>query len=219
MRMTAALHPYDHLFSQISVNRLSLKNRLVMGPMGNTAMVDAAGCPSSKMIAYFEARARGGAGLLISGLVPVSPKSDPAIDQPGSFACFPRMDGTRGVMAGWRDLAESIHARGARFFIQLTAGLGRVGSPECLPTRWRLPVSASWNPNFYIPQILCRSDRRLGSDGRREAGAETGCSRTAVQLPILRPGAIRWRPFPALPPAGGVNARLASATASGAPRL
>jgi 2-enoate reductase len=31
-----------------------------------------------------------------------------------------------------------------------------VGSPECVTKRWRLPVSASWNPNFYVPQIPCR---------------------------------------------------------------
>jgi 2-enoate reductase len=43
LRMTGALHPYDHLFSPICVNRLNLKNRLVMGPMGNMSMVDEAG--------------------------------------------------------------------------------------------------------------------------------------------------------------------------------
>ena len=127
LRMTGALHPYDYLFSSITVGRLNLKNRLVMGPMGNLSMADAAGRPTSKVIAYFEARARGGTGLLVSGLVPASPASDPAIGQFGGFAWFPRMGGTRGVAAGWRDLAESVHAHGSRFCVQPTAGLGRVG--------------------------------------------------------------------------------------------
>ena len=160
-RMTVDLHPYDRLFSTVEVNRLELGNRIIMGPMGNLSMVDATGRPDAKMIAYFAARAAGGAGLLITGLVPVSPACDPSVPQPDGIAWFPRISGARSLLAGWRDLAESVHAHGARIFIQLTAGLGRVGSPECLPLRWRLPVSASWNPNYYVPQIPCRplSDR------------------------------------------------------------
>ncbi|MGD8626004.1 MAG: FAD-dependent oxidoreductase, partial [Anaerolineae bacterium] len=65
-------------------------------------------------------------------------------------------DGSRSVLAGWRDLAQGIQAHGAHFFIQLSAGAGRVGSPECVTQRWRLPVSASWNPNFYLPAVPCR---------------------------------------------------------------
>ncbi len=150
------LHPYHRLFSPFTVNRLTLPNRIVMGPMGNLSMAEPSGRPSEQMIAYFEARARGGAGLLISGLVPVSPATDPSVLQPGGAAWFPRIDGSRAVLAGWRDLVEAVHAFGSRFFIQLTPGLGRVGSPECLPQRWRLPVSSSWNPNFYVPQVTSR---------------------------------------------------------------
>ncbi len=154
--MTSRLHPYDRLFSPITVNGLEIRNRLVMGPMGNVSMADETGRPGAKMIAFFEERARGGVGLVTSGLVPVSPESDPSVMQPGGLAFLPRIGGSRSVFAGWRDLSDAIHAHGARFFIQLTAGLGRVGSPECVSRRWRLPVSSSWNPNFYIPQIPCR---------------------------------------------------------------
>ena len=154
--MASHLHPYDHLFSPITINNLEIPNRIIMGPMGNLAMAEETGRPSAKMIAYFEARARGGVGLITSGLVPISPQYDPTIIQSRGRVYLPLINGSRSVFAGWRDLAESIHAHGARFFIQLTAGLGRVGSPECVPERWRLPVSASWNPNFYVPQIPCR---------------------------------------------------------------
>jgi 2-enoate reductase len=160
-RMTSALHPYEHLFSAVAINGLEIRNRLVMGPMGNLAMADESGRPSAKMIAYFVERARGGVGLITTGLMPMSPDCDPATVQPRSGSYLPRIDGSPGVLAGWRELAERIHAHDARFFVQLTAGFGRVGSPECLPLRWRLPVSASWNPNFHMPQIPCRplSDR------------------------------------------------------------
>jgi len=155
-RMTGHLHPYDHLFSPIQVNGITIKNRLVMGPMGNVSMADETGRPGTKMIQYYVERARGGVGLITSGLVPISFSIDPSFLEPGGLVYLPRLDGSRSVLAGWRDLAERIHAYGARFFIQLSPGAGRVGSPECVVKRWRLPVSSSWNPNFYMPSVPCR---------------------------------------------------------------
>ena len=57
-RMTAELYPYDRLFSSIQVNGVKIRNRIVMGPMGNVSMVDETGRPSNKMIQYFAERAR-----------------------------------------------------------------------------------------------------------------------------------------------------------------
>jgi 2-enoate reductase len=155
-RMSSRLYPYRQLFQPIQINGIKIKNRIVMGPIGNVAMADETGRPSTKMIQYFAERAKGGVGLIASGLVPVTFAVDPSFAEPGDLAYLPRIDGSRSVFAGWRDLAESVHAFGARFFIQLTPGAGRVGSPECVVKRWKLPVSASWNPNFYIPSIPCR---------------------------------------------------------------
>ena len=39
--MTKELYPYRALFSPIQVNRTMIKNRVVMGPMGNLNMCDA----------------------------------------------------------------------------------------------------------------------------------------------------------------------------------
>ena len=155
-RMTNHLHPYVRLFSPIQVNSVKIKNRIVMGPMGNVGMADETGRPSNKMIQYYSERARGGAGLITSGVVLVSYNVEASVTEPGDLSVLPRIDRSRTVFPGWRILAESIHAHGAKFFIQLSPGLGRVGSPECLVKKFRLPVSASWNPNFYLPSIPCR---------------------------------------------------------------
>ncbi|MHB1417146.1 MAG: oxidoreductase, partial [Chloroflexota bacterium] len=155
-QMTQDLHPYEALFSPIQINSLKVKNRIVMGPMGNISMADEMGRPSNKMIQYFTERAKGGVGLITSGLVPVSQNVEANVTEPDGPSYFPRIDRSRTVYAGWRDLAESVHAQGCRFFIQLTPGLGRVGSPECLLKKYRLPVSSSWNPNFYMPAVPCR---------------------------------------------------------------
>ncbi len=154
-QMTQKLYPYDALFSPIKVNHLTLKNRIVMAPMGNIDMCEETGRPNDKMLQYFFARAEGGVGLITTGLIPISHGVDHSVTEMGKLSYFPRIDRSRTVQAGWRDLAQGVHARGSRIFVQLTAGLGRVGNPQCLVNELKFPCSASMNPNYYIPQIPC----------------------------------------------------------------
>ena len=162
-RMTQELYPYDRLFSPIKINKLTIKNRIVMAPMGNIDMCEETGRPNDMMLQYFFARAKGGCGLLTTGLVPVSHGIDSTVTELDGLTYFPRIDRSHTVMPGWRDLAQGVHALGSRIFVQLTAGLGRVGNPQCLLTQKKLPVSASFLPNYYIPAIPCMrlSDRKL----------------------------------------------------------
>jgi 2-enoate reductase len=154
--MTADLYPYEHLFSAIEINSVKIKNRIVMGPMGNVYMVDESGRPAQKMVNFLTERAQGGVGLITTGLVPVGQGIDPGLTEPGDLSLFPRIDRSRTRYSGWRTLVENIHSFGSHFFIQLSPGAGRVGSPLTLLTKYQLPVSASWNPNFYLPQLPCR---------------------------------------------------------------
>lgn len=162
-RMTKELYPYTSIFSPIRVNRMTIKNRVVMAPMGNLMMCEEYGRPSEKMIRYFVARAKGGVGLITSGLIPICDKVDPTVTEVGGKVMMPRISPARTLMSGWRDLAQQCHGYGSRFFIQLTPGLGRVGPPTCLVQQTKFPVSASFNRNFYIPELPCLrlSDRKL----------------------------------------------------------
>lgn len=161
--MSMNLYPYTKIFSPIRINTLELKNRLVMAPMGNTNFAEETGRPSTAMVAYYEERAKGGTALLTSGMVPISQNIDPTVLEKGGLSYFPRISGSRTFWSGWRDVVRAVHPYGARFFIQLSAGLGRVGSPECLLTKHRFPRSASYNRNFYLPSVPCLrfSDRSL----------------------------------------------------------
>ena len=181
-RLSGRLYPFECLFSPIRINGITLKNRIVMGPMGNISVAEESGRPSDRMVRYFAERARGGAGLVTSGLIPVSHKVDPTVTEPGGLTYFPRLDRSRSVFAGWRDIAAACHTFGARFFVQLSAGLGRVGSPECLLTKHRLPVSASWNPNFYMPAVPCRP--LWGRECRRiiKAAGQAAADAKAMQI-------------------------------------
>lgn len=154
-KMSRNLYPYEKLFSPIRVNNVVIKNRIVMGPMGNINMCEETGRPNEKMLKYFEERAKGGVGLITTGLIPVSYGIDTTITELGKLSYFPRIDRSRTVLSGWRDLSSAVHSHGAKIFIQLTAGLGRVGNPQVLLTQLKLPVSASFNPNYYIPEIPC----------------------------------------------------------------
>lgn len=154
-RMSQELYPYTSTFSPIRVGRLTIKNRVVMAPMGNLMMCEELGRPSEKMIEYFTARAKGGVGLITSGLIPISHGIDPTVSEINKEVMMPRISGSRTVMSGWRAIAQGCHNYGSRFFIQLTPGLGRVGPPTCLVQRQKFPVSASFNRNFYIPELPC----------------------------------------------------------------
>ncbi|MCT4597810.1 MAG: FAD-dependent oxidoreductase [Vallitalea sp.] len=162
-KMTKDLYPYNELFSPIQINRLKVKNRIVMAPMGNICMADETGRPSKDMIAYFEERAKGGVGLITTGLIPTSMGIDNSLTEKGDLSIFPRIDRSRTVFSGWRDLSSACHSHGATIFIQLTPGMGRVGNPQCLVTKHKMPVSASWNPNFYMSKVPCKrlSDRDI----------------------------------------------------------
>ncbi len=162
-KMSSKLYPYTKLFSPIQVNSIKLKNRIALGPMGNINMANEMGRPSQKMIKYFEERAKGGCGLLCSGLIHVSQHIDHTVTEEHGLTYYPRINGSRTNKVGWRDITESVHAYGSHFFIQLSAGMGRVGAPECLPNEKKFPISASMNPNFYIPEVpsLPVSDRKL----------------------------------------------------------
>ncbi|WP_105615186.1 oxidoreductase [Vallitalea okinawensis] len=154
--MTNKLYPYQKLFEPIKINHLCIKNRIVMGPMGNVAMSDETGKPGVKMKKYFEERAKGGVGLITSGMVPVDYKRDPSVGDLDDTGIFPRIDSHRSNLAGWKDVVEGCHAYGSHFFIQLSPGMGRVGNPECILKKKKLPVSSSWNPNWYMPDAPCR---------------------------------------------------------------
>lgn len=154
---------YDVLFQPGKIGTCTTKNRIIMAPMGNINMADPIGRPLPKMIEYFIERARGGTGLLITGLIPVSFGIDPTVSEDNDTTYFPRIDGSsRTRLAGFRDLAAGVHAYDCRLFIQLTAGLGRVGSPEAM-LKVKILKSASWNRNFYVPQVphVPLSDRQI----------------------------------------------------------
>lgn len=180
-KITGKLAPHTELFEPISINSIKLKNRIVMGPMANVNMADEMGKPSAKMVAYYLERAKGGVGLITSGMIPVS-MDDPSYGDLDGTGIFPRIDAHRSSYSGWRAIVEGCHAHDCKFFVQLAPGMGRVGNPECLTKKYKLPISSSWQKNWYIPEIPCRpiSDMKINRIIKKTAQVAADCKALGV---------------------------------------
>ena len=97
------------LLSEFRCRQLKLRNRVVMAPM--TRECAPQGIPSEQMRAYYERRAAGGAGMIITEGAPP--------DLAGSFgSCVPRFFGAEALQ-GWRRIGAAVHASGAAILAQL----------------------------------------------------------------------------------------------------
>ncbi|MBT2685948.1 FAD-dependent oxidoreductase [Bacillus sp. ISL-37] len=102
---------YPHLFTVGKIGSLMLKNRVVMPAMG-TRLASTNGEMTEEQIRYYEERAKGGTGLIITEFTTVDFElGRAAVNQL-------RIDDDRFI-PGFRRLADAIHTYGARVFVQL----------------------------------------------------------------------------------------------------
>jgi 2,4-dienoyl-CoA reductase-like NADH-dependent reductase (Old Yellow Enzyme family) len=104
---------FARLFSAFRIRDVLLKNRVVFQPHF-TALGDLDGMPSDGHVAYHEARARGGAGLIVFESQAVHPTGK--MSRRFVSAWDPK------VIPAYRRLTASVHGHGARIFGQLTHG-------------------------------------------------------------------------------------------------
>lgn len=135
------------LFEEIKIGNLTLKNRVVMAPMGTTT--DHTYGFNMRDAKFYEARAKGGVGLILTGAVVVSEEFEPAPCQ--------KLITVKDVY-NLHLVAERVHAHGAKFGIQLSPGIGRMNWIDPSTP----PYSASPCPNYYTPDLICRE---LPNDG------------------------------------------------------
>jgi 2-enoate reductase len=109
-------------------------------------MVHPDGRLDRRAIDYFVERARGGVGLIITGMFKVENEIEPV---PANTVPLV----TSGAIPSFVELAEAIHSLGSKIFVQLTAGFGRVGPPELL---LKPPCAPSAIPSYWDPKITCR---------------------------------------------------------------
>lgn len=137
---------YANLLAPGHIGSLAVPNRIVMPPLG-LRMAHPDGSVSGREIAFYVARARGGAGLLMTGAMLAATDVEPP------RAAMTRADDDR-FLPGLRSLVTAVHGAGSRIAAQLSPGLGRVGAPE--PGR-SVPISASASPWPQNPGASCRA--------------------------------------------------------------
>ncbi len=143
---------YPRLFESGTIGCMWLKNRIVMAPMGLLGLVENDGLLSQRAIDYYEERAKGGVGLIITSLFHASSKYDPFwVD--GRYFPFPRLDSEMASMRLNR-LVERVHDYDCKLCVQLTAGFGRVAGPKYI--RSGPPVGPSPIKNYWLPQVTVR---------------------------------------------------------------
>jgi 2-enoate reductase len=106
------------------VGKLTIKNRISMAPLGMIAMADPCGGFTENAQEYYVERAKGGTGLIITGITNVNYNEMPALLMPCA-ASSPLM-----FMKSCAPMNERIHSYDSRIFLQLTGGFGRVAIPH-----------------------------------------------------------------------------------------
>ncbi|SHM32143.1 2,4-dienoyl-CoA reductase [Anaerosporobacter mobilis DSM 15930] len=102
---------FNKLFEPGKIGKVGIKNRLVMSPMG-CGLANLDGTPSEDMIAFYEARAIGGAGLIIPEITRVN-------DVHGAGLMRQLSVTKNRHIEPLSKLAEAVHKHGSKIFIQL----------------------------------------------------------------------------------------------------
>jgi N-ethylmaleimide reductase len=108
------------LFDPVNVGPYALPNRVVMAPMTRNR-AGAGGVPSDLNAEYY--RQRASAGLIVSEGTQPSAVGQGYPSTPGLH--------TDEQEAGWRNVADAVHAAGGRIFTQVMHS-GRIGHPDLL---------------------------------------------------------------------------------------
>jgi len=127
---------YAHLLSPGRIGSLELRNRIIVTAMG-VSLAEQDGVCGERLIAYHEAQARGGAGLIVMGVTGVAWPVGAV--QPNQTA----ISDDRFV-PGLRRLAEAVHAHGTKIAAQLHHG-GLVAGHSA---QFGLPL---WGPSVPPP--------------------------------------------------------------------
>jgi 2,4-dienoyl-CoA reductase-like NADH-dependent reductase (Old Yellow Enzyme family)/thioredoxin reductase len=129
---------YEILFSPILVGKQLIKNRIVMAPAG-TSLHGPGGEVTSEMVDYYEARAKGGTGLIVSPFTAVDKRYRALTLGLYSWELIP----------GWSRLVEAIHFHDAKFLVQISHFGGK--APRFLTGTQPVAPSAIESPMY--PEI------------------------------------------------------------------
>jgi N-ethylmaleimide reductase len=123
------------LFQPLQLGTLHTKNRIFMAPLTRCRATPGTDAPNELIATYYAQRAS--AGLIVSEATQIEPRGKGYVGTPGIY--------TAAQEAGWKLVADAVHARGGLIFAQLWH-VGAISHPDFQPGGL-LPVSSSvYNP-------------------------------------------------------------------------
>ena len=139
-------------FEPMRIGSLEIKNRIAMAPVNLTNLhPPQEGTFPPRVIDFYVERAKGGVGLIITGVFKV--ENEVENFQKNGARIWPVL--TPNALPGLAELADRVHNFGAKLFVQLSAGPGRVARGDVIDAGFQ-PVSSSPNAAFFRPQVTCR---------------------------------------------------------------
>ena len=146
----------NNIFSPLTLGDYQLSNRIIMAPLTRGRAVENA-VPNQLMAEYYGQRAS--AGLIITEATAVDKKGLGWMNTPGIY--------NDEQQAGWKGIAETVHGKGGRIFVQLWH-MGSTVHPDFI--EGELPFSSSAvkqqgalttplgrDREFVVPQALTKT--------------------------------------------------------------
>ncbi|MFI5530968.1 bifunctional salicylyl-CoA 5-hydroxylase/oxidoreductase [Kitasatospora sp. NPDC051853] len=158
-RHERAAGPAPAMFQPVTIGGLELKNRIVLSPMDMYSSVD--GVPGDFHLVHLGSKALGGAGLVMSEMVCVSPEGRITPGCPGLW--------TDRQSEAWRRVTDFVHERSTgRIGLQLGHS-GRKGSTRLMwegidrpldGGNWEVigPSALPYGPGCHLPREATRAD-------------------------------------------------------------
>ena len=140
---------YKNLFTPVKIGSVTLKNRFALAPMGPLGLADAEGGFNQRGIDYYTERAKGGTGLIITGVT----FSDCKVETQSMPNCPNSTYNPVHFIRTSKEMTERVHAYGSKIFLMMSAGFGRVTIPTNLGEF--PPVAPSAIPHRWLDKI-CR---------------------------------------------------------------
>jgi N-ethylmaleimide reductase len=146
------------LFSKFNLEKIELKNRIVMSPM-TRSRATAEHIPNELMVEYYKQRAA--AGLIITE------GTSPSANGTG----YPRIPGiyNPAQIQGWKKITDSVHAKNGKMFLQMMH-TGRVSHADNMPTgaqiiapsaiglKGQIYTDSKGLQSFPVPRVMNTSD-------------------------------------------------------------
>lgn len=148
---------YANLFESCHIGKVKIKNKFFMAPMFPFGTMDGSGITTRQYSDYYVERARGGVGLIITGVA----RADNTAEV--MAPAFTIVNDPIQFLQSTGPMVDRIHAFGTKIFMQIGAGWGRALWTG-YGRRWVAPSSgteAKYDPNIICEEITVEEIQRI----------------------------------------------------------